>query len=125
MRVGIPLFGDEIAPRFGAAQEFLVAEVEHDRAVVRKTVVVTESDANQLPAAFERLGINVLVCCGITMFCEQSLREHHVDVISGVMGPAEQALNCFINGTLRSGQILSRSRDDQSRGRGRKRQERT
>lgn len=106
MRVGIPLFEDQIAPRLGQSQDFLLVEVEDGREVDRRNVLLAERLPERLPSTFRELGIETLICCGITLWCEQCLVEKGIRVISGVMGPAEEALRCFCRGDLCDGQIL-------------------
>lgn len=106
MRVGIPLFGDQVAPRFEATQDFLLVDLHGDQASSRRVALYVEPEEKNVPGACLSLGIDVLICCGIQRWSEQTLAEKKVRVIAGVMGSAEQALECFREGTLQAGQIL-------------------
>ena len=107
MRIGIPVFGDQVAPRFETTQDVLLVEIDGEVATERHVALYVEAEEKNLPAACLSLGVDVLVCCGITPWCEQTLGEKGVRVIAGVMGSSDQALERFREGTLVAGQILA------------------
>jgi predicted Fe-Mo cluster-binding NifX family protein len=100
MRVGIPVFGDQVAPRFEYAQDFLIVDMNIGASSNRRLTVIVEPEEKKLPAFCKQFGINVLICCGITQWCRQVLKEKGVEVISGVMSSSDSALESLRNGKL-------------------------
>lgn len=103
----IPLFRDEIAPRFDLAGEVLLVSFDDDQGETsRATILLAHSSAEELCRMALEEKVSVVICNGIEEEYWQYLRWKRIDVLDNVMGPAEAALDRWRQGRLRSGDIL-------------------
>lgn len=106
-KILIPLFRDEVAPRFDLAVEVLILVVSEDGAIEdQKTLVLPHASADELCDLILAQGVGVVICGGVEEEYYHYLRWKRVDVIDAVAGPAEAALNLFLAGRLRPGEIV-------------------
>ncbi len=98
MRVAVPLFGQDLAPRFGYADSFLVAEVI-DGQVVRIDSVGLEFAGwpNRL-GQLKKLGVNTILCGGFNRWFLPLAEDLEIDVIAGLAGNARQVVDAFARG---------------------------
>jgi predicted Fe-Mo cluster-binding NifX family protein len=95
MRVAIPLFGDDVAPRFGFASSFLIADVE-DGQVTAVTRYATRA-VSWLERIQElcRLDVNVILCCGYDQRFVPLAQSKGINVQTGVWGDARRAVEAL------------------------------
>ncbi|MFP5220885.1 MAG: NifB/NifX family molybdenum-iron cluster-binding protein [Acidobacteriota bacterium] len=120
LRVLIPLFKDEVAPRFDLAAEALLADVTQD-AEADATEIKTEDFLLPHPSAdglcdlILRKDVDVLICGGIEEEYYHYLRWKRVEVLDNVAGPARDALARFAQGALQAGDMLFAQEDGHAR----------
>lgn len=106
-KVLIPLFANEVAPRFDLATEVLIALVTEDGDVEeRRNVVLPRPSSEQLSRLVLTEGVHTVICGGIEEEYYQYLTWKKVKVLDSVMGPFETALERFARGDLTSGEVL-------------------
>lgn len=108
MKVAIPLYGDDIAPCFEAASNFIIATV-NDSSEVSVTIAQCHEAEGVGRIRFIRdNGVGTLICNGIKDFYRGMLQADGVVVISNLGYPAREALNLYINGKFgdRPGKII-------------------
>ena len=133
MKVAVPLFGSVVAPRFGFADEFLVAEVI-DREVSRtERISIAALEWHGRLAELQGHGITVLLCGGFNRRFDPLAESMGIEVIAGLSGDADAAVAAYARGEdlpidsrcrfgRRDGSGRGRGRG-QGRGRGRCRRE--
>ncbi len=93
LRIAIPCFSEEVAPRFEAARRFRYWLVEDN-----KVIQYQEISLDRPPDGFERIrlmeqyDVNVVLCNGISETSRQILKAKGCKVIQSVMGSASDAL---------------------------------
>ncbi len=98
MKVAVPLFGSDVAPRFGFADEFLVAEIaDHEVSRIERVPFTTRQWPGRL-AELERLGITVLLCGGFNRQFDPLAESLGIEVIAGLAGEAEAAARAWARG---------------------------
>ncbi|MFP3927603.1 MAG: NifB/NifX family molybdenum-iron cluster-binding protein [Desulfobacteraceae bacterium] len=106
-RVIIPLHRNDVAPRFDLATEvksiLLGDGGEH---LEEKNVVLQESSAEKLCHLILTEAARVVICGGIEEEYFRYLEWKGIEVLDGVMGPADEALDRLVKGTLKSGANL-------------------
>jgi len=117
MKVAVPLFGQEVSPRFGCSTQVLIAEVTESGVEVEGAQDLTVTPG-QWPELFSNIGVSVVVCGGIHRRFQQELEQRRIRVIWGVIGPAADALYALQAGTLQRDAFLGHGRQ-RRRGRGR------
>lgn len=106
-RILIPLWGDDVAPRFDTAQEVLIAVVQDDgRISDRRVVILPEASAEGLCNLILTERVDEVICCGIEDEYYQYLAWKKVGVIDSVAGPSAAVLEKAAAGRLESGEML-------------------
>lgn len=98
MRLGIPIWRDQVSPVFDVASQLLVVDVEHGHETGRQFVqlgALGEAGRTQRLAA---LHLDVLVCGAITRPLEEMVAAAGVEVISMVSGPIELVAGFIVAG---------------------------
>ena len=106
-KIIIPLYGNDVAPRFDLAAEVVVVsrnkEVNHSE---EKILVLPKSSAEQLCRLILTEEAQVLICGGIEDEYYQYLTWKQVLVVDSVIGNWRVILKAFQKGKLKQGDIL-------------------
>lgn len=114
----MPLFGTRVSPRFGFAAEMLVAEVEGGSAGAIRKLSTAGMSAQQIVGLLAAQGVETIICSGINGFCHSIAAARGIQVIPGVIGEAEDALEAFAAGRLKPGVVQPAGRRGRLRRRG-------
>ncbi len=106
-KVLIPLYENDVAPRFDLATEVLIV-TSYGKAGLenKRMVVLPRASADQLCQLIITEGIQTVICSGIEDDYYQYLTWKRIEVIDSVIGSSESALERFVEGTLKPGEIL-------------------
>lgn len=103
-KVFIPLFNEDVAPRFDLATEVLVAEVGHQVSPAQERILMLPGpSAERLCHMILSESAQVVVCGGIEQEFYDYLIWKHIQVIDNVIGPGRQALKRLSSGCLKTG----------------------
>ena len=102
MRIAIPMFNSRVSPRFDFASRMLIATIDNGEVVERREHSLTNLNPIRRSALLSELGVNVLICGGISDFSVRLLMGNGIEVIPMVAGEVEDVLNLFINDNLNS-----------------------
>jgi hypothetical protein len=103
----VPLFGEDVAPRFDLATEVLIARVRKGRLTGEPRVVLLPGpSADELCSLVLEEGITDVVCGGIEDAHYQYLAWKKVRVMDRVIGSWEGVLRSFLANELRAGTIV-------------------
>jgi predicted Fe-Mo cluster-binding NifX family protein len=106
-KILIPLHENDVAPRFDLATEVLiVTRIGKTGSGDKRMVVLPRASADQLCHLAITEGVKTVICSGIEDDYYQYLIWKRIDVFDSVIGSSELALNRFIKGTLKPGEIL-------------------
>jgi predicted Fe-Mo cluster-binding NifX family protein len=100
MRVALPLFGTEVAPRFAHASELLVVEIEGGQEVSRQVLSMRALDWHQRVQLLSRLGVSVVLAGGFNRCLWPVARASGLRVYWGQCGEAGAVLAAFVRGEL-------------------------
>lgn len=107
MKLLIPLFGDDVAPRFDLSAEALIAVLGPGGELVEeRTIILSEASAEALCHLILTEKVDTVVCCGIEDEYYQYLTWKQVKVFDSVMGPYVVVLERVRKGAIRNGDIL-------------------
>lgn len=106
MKIAIPLFGSRVSPRFDCAQRILLVMVEDKKVVEKKEIWVGRWNPLQRITRLTELGIDTVICGGISNFSVRMLISNGIRVISWITGEAEEAIKLLLKGQLKSGVIM-------------------
>jgi predicted Fe-Mo cluster-binding NifX family protein len=94
----IPLFEDQVAPRFDLATEVFIVTIGTDEQITEKrTVVLPRASAEDLCHLILMEKIDTVICGGIEDEYYQFLKWKKVSVFDSVMGSYEEAVKFSIS----------------------------
>lgn len=106
-KILIPLYGNDVAPRFDLATEVLIVILDAtDKRREEKIVVLSQASAEKLCHLVLSESINTVICSGIEEEYYQYLKWKRVDVLDSVIGPWPRVLDLYEQETLRPGSVL-------------------
>jgi predicted Fe-Mo cluster-binding NifX family protein len=120
MLVAVPLFRNEVSPRFGHATEVALARVESGKMGEIQRVVLPGRGGRQVYATLVSLKPAVVICGGIHRSWQGMLERDGIAVVWGVIGEAQDAISSYAAGSLRNNQFVCPGRRA-GMGRGRRR----
>jgi predicted Fe-Mo cluster-binding NifX family protein len=95
-RVGIPIFESRVSPVLDACNRMLVIDIEGERAIARREIVLEKIDLNQRIEVFARWGIQKIICSGISDLMCKYLAAKNIMLISGIAGELEKIIEACI-----------------------------
>lgn len=95
MRVAVPLYEEVVAPRFGFAEDFLVATIENEGISETHRIILPNNGWNERLRVLEEHGVSVILCGGFNRRFEPLARSHGIRVICGCVGEAELVAHRF------------------------------
>lgn len=107
-RMLIPLFENDVAPRFDLATDVLIVDRDGDD-LREKVIVLTRASAEELCKLILTENVNAVICGGIEEQYRQFLTWKGIEVLDGVMGPVDLVLERHMEGALESGASLYES----------------
>ena len=116
--LAVPLHGNEVAPRFCSADEFMIAEVDGERIChVQRLTIPQEA----WPRRLERLstaGVRILLCGGFNRSFLPVAEGLGMRVISGLAGKADQVIEAFLRDEFEQFRFVPHGIGGGNRGRG-------
>jgi len=92
MKIAVPLFGERVAPHFGASSKILLVETIGET-TTRKTIWdVGERGAMEIARRLAASGVDTLICGGIERTHKQWLTLQGVHVVDNQKGAAQELL---------------------------------
>lgn len=102
MRIAVTYDNGEIFQHFGHTEQFKVYEVV-DNSIESSKVVDTNCGGHDALAGFlANEAVDVIICGGMGAGAEAALREAGIEIITGVSGDADKAVEAYLFGNLES-----------------------
>jgi|WetSurMetagenome_2_1015567.scaffolds.fasta_scaffold09491_6 predicted Fe-Mo cluster-binding NifX family protein len=96
MKIAIPVFGTRVSPCFEYAPYILVATVERNSVLDIQNILFTAGDPIKQVVFFIKMGVDKIICGGISNFSQQLLVRNGITVLPGVTGEADDALKLYL-----------------------------
>ena len=107
-KILIPIFGNDISPRFDLTAEVYILTVDDSGQYLdERIVVLPQISAEHLCHLILTENVNVVICGGIEDEYYQYLLWKRITVFDSVIGPWNAAISRFLDNTLQSGDILN------------------
>ena len=100
MKLAIPVWQGRISPVFDVAGQLLLVELVDGREVARQERMVDETAADERSRKLAELGVETLICAGISQLLETGLADRGIRVIARVCGNVEEVLAAYLAGRL-------------------------
>lgn len=100
MKIAVTSQGNEVFQHFGRCEDFAVFTVL-DGAIQDRSVLNTNGNGHAaLAGILKQAGVDVLICGGIGEGARQMLSAAGIQVVSGIEGRVEDAVNTYLAGNL-------------------------
>ena len=100
MKVAVTVWENRISPLFDATQTLLIADI-HNRVVTEKHLVPFDGlSPFSRAATLERLGINTLICGGVSDFFANLIEARNIRIIPFVAGCVDQVIEAYLRDGL-------------------------
>ncbi len=107
-RILIPIYKDEVAPRFDLATEAMLSIISsRDRVEEQKTILLSRSSPEDLCHRIISENISVIVCGAIADEYYQFLKWKKIVIFDNIAGKWEHAFKKLLNHSLKKRQLLS------------------
>jgi predicted Fe-Mo cluster-binding NifX family protein len=100
MRIAIPVWQGRISPVFDVAGQLLLVELADGREVAREEQLVDEIISDERTRKLAEIGVETLICAGISQSLEANLADRGIQVIARICGNVEEVLAAFVSGRL-------------------------
>jgi len=99
-RIAIPIFGDRISNRLDCSENILLVSIEEGEIKKRETIRLLQTNQSVKLSTLVDLGMDVLICNGITKFYSRRLSESNIRIIPWISGEVEEVLGWYLEGKL-------------------------
>lgn len=107
-KILIPLYDNDVAPRFDLATEVVIVVLGEDGTPwEERLVVLPQASAEQLCQLILTEGVGAVICGGVEEEYYQYLTWKRVKVLDSVIGLWKPTLDRFLAGDLSAGDIVS------------------
>jgi predicted Fe-Mo cluster-binding NifX family protein len=106
-KITIPLYHEEVAPRFDMATEVLILILSKNDIIEEKTIILPRSSADDLCHLMLSERTNTLICGAIEEEYYQFLKWKKIEIYDSIAGDWSRAFHCWSKNTLKPGEILS------------------
>jgi len=100
MMLAVPVHQDRVSPLFDVASRVRVLELGRAGRADRGTLLLEGMNAAQRVMLLKRVGVQCLVCAGISGSCASLLRSAGIQVVDGVVGDVEEVLDAHQGGRI-------------------------
>lgn len=100
MKIAVTYESGMVFPHFGHAQAFKVYDVQDGEIKAAQVAPTQGSDHGALAGFLAGLGVDTLICGGIGAGARQALAQAGIRLFPGVQGPADEAVQALLAGTL-------------------------
>lgn len=106
MWIAVPTFRDEVSPRFGCSPQLLLVQVEDGQVVCREFIDWSSMPPPDRPAFVASRGACKVICGGLHERFSSRMQALGIEVIYGVIGSADEAIEACLAGRLVSNQRI-------------------
>lgn len=102
MRIAVPYENGKVFQHFGHTENFKIYTIDNGR-IVDSNIVSTDGSGHEALAGFlSNLEIDALICGGCGDGAVTALSGHGIEVVSGIDGDTDIAVEAYLNGELTS-----------------------
>ncbi len=103
----MPLFGEEIAPRFDLSAEVLLVTYENQDILEEKVIMMSRASAEDLCQLVLNHNVKIVICGAIEDDFYKYLIWKNIRVIDSVIGNRQSIICCFLSGEIKPGTIIN------------------
>lgn len=107
-KILIPLFDNDLAPRFDLAAEILVVSITRETSamgkIAEKVMVLETPSAETMCRLAVTEAVQTVICAGIEKEFFEFLEWKGIRVLDNICGPVDAILEAYLGGSLAQGQ---------------------
>ena len=103
MKLAIMLYGTRVSPRFGYSQGVMIVEISNQEEIRRETLDADDYYPEQIPIVLGKEGVEVVISGGMNNHFQHLFKSQGIQVMWGIIGEADDALDAFRAGQLAPG----------------------
>lgn len=97
-----------VAPRYDHTDEFLIVTIRDGKEIVKKKIAgIVVMQSSDLAAQLHSFNVTVLICGGVPVALQNSLRKNGILLIDNVIGNVDDVLAWYMEGNLSPGDVVS------------------
>jgi hypothetical protein len=106
-KIAICQLKGRVAPRYNHSTEIVVFTVNNPKTIEERWVIpIGDMETADLTALLSRMSVEVVICGGVSVDCQESLKKHSVPFIDNIIGNVEAVFHRYIEGKLNCGDIV-------------------
>lgn len=102
MKIAVASEKEMVTEHFGHCENFNIYVVENGKVVSNESIPNPGHKPGFLPNYLNDIGINVIIAGGMGGGAVEIFNEKGIEIITGVSGSAMQAVNSYVQGSLKS-----------------------
>jgi predicted Fe-Mo cluster-binding NifX family protein len=107
-KIAICHLNGRVAPRYDRTDEFLFVTICDGKEIVKKKVAgVVAMQPTDFAAQLHLFNVTVLICGGVPVALQNTLRKNGILLIDNVIGNVEDVLAWYMEGRLSAGDVVS------------------
>jgi len=106
-KIAICQLKGRVAPRYNHSTEIVVFTLNNRKTIEERWAIpVGDMESADLTVLLSRMSVEVVICGGATVDCQELLRKHNVPFIDNVIGDVDTVFHRYIEGKLNHGDIV-------------------
>jgi predicted Fe-Mo cluster-binding NifX family protein len=107
-KIAICHLNGRVAPRYDHTDEFLLVTIRNGKEIVeRKIAGIVTAQSSDLAEQLHMLNITVLICGGVRLSLQNTLKKSGILLIDNVIGNVDDVLTWYMEGRLSAGDVVS------------------
>jgi len=99
-KVAIPTFQKRVSPVLDTCKHIVVINVKNGSEIDREGIFLGDMSLDERCRVFEKLGVSVIICGGISEAFGKILKRIKLRLINGIAGEVEDVLSAYLGGFL-------------------------
>lgn len=100
MKIAVTTEGNQVFQHFGKCPTFTIFTIENDAIKGKIAIDASENGHAALAGFLKDSGVDVVICGGIGGGAKQMLSSAGIQLISGIEGSIDSAVNSYLSGNL-------------------------
>ena|GEM_PF-288459 len=109
-RLAICADGSEISPHFGRSPDYIIADISEGKVIARESIKNPGHRTGLLPKYLYEKGVNCVIVGGAGPMAINFFKEYGIEMILGITGDVDKAIDEFTRGELASKNSLCNPR---------------
>ena len=106
MKIAVASENIMVSQHFGHCESFNIFETENKKIIKSECIPSPGHESGILPQFLKDMGVKIVISGGMGAGAREVLKEKEIEVITGAKGSAEDAVNSYLQGELKSTEVV-------------------